>query len=216
MNNEELDKLSFKIENEIHTQHAITDRLFDEIKAVVESNPDILKPFNIRDSRIKSVTELNPLSFKMFQYLVAVLDEVFPEVRSKFTQHIGNVVLIKAFKFFPDNTEIFIAYAIRRILDDREGFIKECYEDKVMNVTNKSTIAGNLLSYLMIMVFVGLFAFICFKLYDEKLNEKSKKNENKEKEKSKKDNDKYWLNKKNFKEELKSVKERLKSKYQIA
>ena len=106
MTETDLNQLSMLIENEIHATHSITESTFMKIKQAVESVPNINEPFNIRDKHINSVMELNPLAFKLFQYLVATMEKVIPEAKDKTIYHISNVVLIKAFKFFPNNVSI--------------------------------------------------------------------------------------------------------------
>lgn len=152
----ELDNLSLLIENEIHATHSISDETYAKIINVIDSVNDIHKPINCRDSRLKLILSLNPLSFKMFQYAVATMEQVLPEPKEKVINHISNVVLTKAFKYFPNNTEIYVAYAMRRIIDDRDKFIKECMEDKVINAENKSTWVGNYLSWLMFILILAV------------------------------------------------------------
>ena len=157
MSNEELDKLSALIENEIHATHSISDKLWQMIKNVVESIPTIHEPLTIMKNQ---AVDLSPFAFKLFQYMISSLKSVLPEATDKTTQHVSNVVLIKAFKYFPNNIEIYIAYAIHRILDDRDKFIKECFEDKLIKTFNTSTIAGNLLACWMMIALISAIVFI--------------------------------------------------------
>lgn len=165
--NENLNELSKLIENEIHSTHSISDKLWSRIRQTVESVPHILEAWDIRDKQLKSVMNLNAVSFKLFQYLVAALDSVFPEAKDRTIYHVSNVMLTKAFKFFPDNTEIFLAYCVRRVLNDRDEFIKQCFKDKIINVENKSTVAGNLLAWLMLLVIIAFIIVVFYKLSDE-------------------------------------------------
>ena len=168
------DELSQMIENEIHSTHSISDKLWQQLKTTVESVENINEPHNVRDKQLKSVMELNPLSFKLFQYLVSMLDYVIPEARNKVIYHVSNTILIKAFKYFPNNTEIYLAYAIRRLLNDRDSFIKSCMKDKEINAINKGTKAGNLVSYLLVVLIIGVIVSIVLKLADERINNKNK------------------------------------------
>lgn len=208
MTNEELNKLSYLIENEIHATHSISDKLWSMIKSTVEANPFIKRPLTTSDKYMCSVMDLNPLSFKMFQYMVSMLDHVLPEATNETTYHVSNVVLTKAFKYFPNNTEIFIAYAIRRILNDRDEFVKECFDDKILNCANKSTLAGNLLAWLMVVVVVAALVLmyagmerrkrinaVFYNPYNGNTLEKQRK--------------------KQLKREMKQLKNKLKSKYNI-
>lgn len=165
--NENLNELSKLIENEIHSTHSISDKLWGRIRQTVESVPHILEAWDIRDKQLKSVMNLNAVSFKLFQYLVAALDSVFPEAKDRTIYHVSNVMLTKAFKFFPNNTEIFLTYCVRRVLNDRDEFIKQCFNDKIINVTNKSTVAGNLLAWLMLLVIIAFIIVVFYKLSDE-------------------------------------------------
>ena len=196
MNNKTLSNL---IENEIHATHSISDALYSNIKNVVESIPDINKPFDIRDKQLTSAMTLNPLAFKLFQYFVATLDHVIPESQNNVIRHLSNVVLIKAYKFFPDYPEIFITYAIRRIINDRDEFINECMTDKIKNVENKSTKAGNLLAFLMFVLILGVIVS-CINSIHNKLNNSVAN---------------VKQIKKQFKHELKEVKKKLKQKYNL-
>ena len=210
MTNEELDKLSSLIENEIHATHSISERLWQMIKSTVESVPNIRRPLTTSDKYVRSVMELNPLSFKLFQYMVSTLEFVLPEATNKTTYHISNVVLIKAFKYFPNNTEIYIAYAIRRILNDRDAFICECFEDKALNTINKSTLAGNLLAWLMMILLIGGLVYIYSGMINKKtVNEISANLYNDATTTNKKQR------KKEFKQEMKEIKNKLKSKYYL-
>ena len=142
-----------------------------------------------------------------------MLDYVLPEATNRTTYHVSNVVLTKAFKYFPSNTEIFIAYAIRRILNDRDEFVKECFDDKILNCVNKSTLAGNLLAWLLVVVIVAAFVFmyagmerrkhinaILYNPYNGATLEKQQKKQQK---------------KQQMKHEMKQLKNKLKSKYNI-
>ena len=212
----ELKKLSGLIENEIHGTHSISESTYQEIKSVVESVPNINEPFDIRDNQLVSVMTLNPLAFKLFQYFVATLDHVIPEAKDKVIHHISNIVLIKAYKFFPNYPEIFITYAIRRIINNRNEFLHECMIDKIMNVNNKSTKAGNYLAFLMFVLIVGVIVSIMNKSSEQLQTININKYD-------KYDNDKQLLAnlpgskqfKKQFKHELKEVKNKLKQKYNI-
>lgn len=209
MTDEELNKLSSLIENEIHATHSISDKLWSMIRSVVDSVPNIHHPINISDKYTHSVMSLNPLSFKLFQFMVSTLDNVLPEASNKTVYHVSNVVLIKAFIYFPNNTEIFIAYAIRRILNDRDEFIKECFDDKMLCCTNKSTLAGNLLAWLILVAVVAALVVIYAGMERKKTindiiinnpyNDASVKKSNKQL----------------FKQEMKQIKNKLKSKYSI-
>lgn len=157
---ENLNTLSDIIENEIHATHSISDETYRKIQDVVEAT-DAKLPLNVRDSHVKLILSLNPLSFKMFQYLIATMENVIPEARRKVIKHVANVVLAKSFKYFPNNTDIYIAYSLRRIIDDRERFIQECMEDKVINVENKSQQARNFSGWLlMLFVLVVITAIV--------------------------------------------------------
>ena len=212
----ELNDLSLLIENEIHSTHSISDGAYMKIKQVVEAVEHINEPFDVRDRRVKSVMNLNPLAFKLFQYFVSALDNVLPETRSKVLYHASNVVLIKAFKFFPQYPEIFIAYAIRRIINDRDDFLKECMCDKAVNADNKSTRSGNMLAFIMFVLIIAVIITVIGSMQKKKLINAIKTSH-------KYDNDRYFLGsvgkhdkkelKKQFKEELKEFKKSLKQKY---
>ena len=206
----DLDSLSALIENETHATHAINGQLWLKIKSTVESVPHIKEPLNVRDKRITSVLNLNPFSFKLFQYFVATLENVLPEATTKTIYHVSQVVLIKSFKYFPNNTEIFIAYAIRRILNDRDAFLRECFDDKILNAKNKSTLAGNVLGWLMLVLLVGVIVSVSITIKKQMMNNDGKLFSNKQNEKS----EKKRLKQK-YKDELKAMKEKIKSKYGV-
>ena len=175
MNSNQLNKLSEDIENEIHATHSIEDGTYRKIQEVIDSISDINKPLNIRDSKMKLILSLNPLSFKLFQYLIATMEKVLPEPREKVIHHISNVVLTKAFKYLPNNTEIYIAYAIRQVIDNRPEFVVECMKDKVINVDNHSTTAGNWFAYIMLIFIIGVIVNFASSIYQMK-NETKERN----------------------------------------
>ena len=187
----QLNDLSLLIENEIHATHSISDETYQKILDVINEVEHIHEPLNVRDSRLKLVLSLNPLSFKMFQYIVAAMEKVIPEPKEKVIEHVSNAIIVKAFKYFPKNTDVYMAYVMRKIIDDRDGFLKECMEDKVINVDNKSTFTGNYLAWIMFIFIVIVFVNAGAKMYrrivtyderekirNEKLNEGIEQNIN--------------------------------------
>ena len=210
MNPIELNQVSELIENEIHATHSISDPLYEKIREVVENIPDINEPLNIRDSRLKLLLSLDPLSFKMFQYLIAAMEKVIPEPRDNVIKHIANVVLVKAFKYFPDHTEIYIAYALRKMLNDRDSFIHDCMKDKINNIDNHSTTAGNMFYYIMLIVFVG---FIISVIISIKKTKQDIKYGNKLERQQKRQGIYYTNNEKssNYKEKIKKQYKAIKS-----
>ena len=152
IDSEVLNKLTDDIEIEIHATHSISDSTYMQLQDVISTvGADVT--INVRDSRLALIASLNPLSFKMFQYMIATMEEVMPEIDQHVIKHVANVVLAKAFKFFPNNTAIYIAYAMRRVVDDRDMFVHECMKDKIINVENKSTQSRNYGGWLL-MIFV--------------------------------------------------------------
>lgn len=219
-----LNNLTDIIENEIHATHSISDDTYRSIQDVVIS-VGANRPLNVRDSRLSLVASLNPLSFKMFQYAIATLEDVVPEVDRKVIKHIANVILAKAFKFFPNNTAIFIAYAMRRIIDDREGFIHECMEDKVINVENKGTEARNYSGWivlLFVLVVITAITAVMRRMYINKdiVDERKEYNKNAGinyrsfKRVSKEQIDKLIKGAKKGIKELKAMKAEIKNKHQ--
>lgn len=198
-----LKELSELIENEIHATHSLSDSTYLMIKSKVESIEDINKPFNVRDKQIDNVMLLNPLAFKLFQFMVSTLDYVLPEANNKVIKHISNVILTKSFKFFPEYPEVFIAYAIRRIINDRNKFIHECMDDKVMNVNNKSTIVGNYIAFVFLLLIIGYIVSITNNINQQTMTQGTNKYS------------KYDDLKSQFKQELKDVKNKLKQKYNL-
>lgn len=173
---EELNNLSQLIENEIHATHSISDKTYSKINDILNSIPNIHRPISVAKMDPQLMMKLSPLSFKLFQYLLANLDNVIPEAKDSTIQHISNIVLYKSLYYFPSNPEIFISYAIRRIIDDRDEFIKECHEDQIIEIENKSTLIGNMISYLSIILVFIVFISISVRAFNknEKLKVKTK------------------------------------------
>ena len=173
---EELNNLSQLIENEIHATHSISDKTYSKINDVLNSIPNIHKPIRVVKMDPQLITKLSPLAFKLFQYLLATLDDVIPEAKNSTIQHVSNIVLYKSLYYLPSNPEIYISYAIRRMIDDRDEFIKECHKDQIIEIENKSTLFGNMISYFsVILVFIVFISIsVCTFNKNEKLKTKTK------------------------------------------
>lgn len=173
---EELNNVSQLIENEIHATHSISDKTYSKINDVLNSIPNIHKPIRVVKMDPQLITKLSPLAFKLFQYLLATLDNVIPEAKNSTIQHVSNIVLYKSLYYLPSNPEIYISYAIRRMIDDRDEFIKECHKDQIIEIENKSTLFGNMISYFSVILVFVVFISIIVRVFNknEKLKAKTK------------------------------------------
>ena len=97
---EELNNLSQLIENEIHATHSISDKTYSKINDILNSIPNIHKPIRVVKMDPQLMTKLSPLAFKLFQYLLATLDNVIPEAKNSTIQHISNIVLYKSLYYY--------------------------------------------------------------------------------------------------------------------
>lgn len=163
MNN--LDDLSKTIEREVHILHDISHETYERITNVVNDNESIKDPVNIRDSKTIIISKLKPFSYKLLQFIIARLDNV----SKKTLHHIISVVLVKAFKFFPDNTDIYLMFCIKSLDADKDKFIKECLKDIVNRMDDEKKIYLNML--LCFISFVVIITGLCFV---SKLNKKRK------------------------------------------
>ena len=173
---EELNIISQLIENEIHATHSISDKTYLKINDILNTIPNIHRPIQVAKIDPLLITKLSPLAFKLFQYLLATLDSVIPEAKNSTIQHVSNIVLYKSLYYFPSNPEIYISYAIRRIIDDRDEFIKECHKDQIIEIENKSTLLGNMISYFSVILVFVVFISIIVRVFNknEKLKAKTK------------------------------------------
>ena len=160
-----LDNLSENIEREIHVLHDISHETYKRIIEAVNDNKSIGDPINIHDSKIILISKLKPFSYKLIQFLIARLNDV----SEKTLHHIISVVLVKAFKFFPNNTDIYLMFCIKRIDKDKDEFVKECLRDVVNRMDNEKKIYLNIL--LCFISFVVIISGLCF---ISKLNAKRK------------------------------------------
>lgn len=163
MNN--LDDLSKTIEREVHILHDISHETYERITNIVNDNESIKDPVNIRDSKTIIISKLKPFSYKLMQFIIARLSNV----SEKTLHHIISVVLVKAFKFFPDNTDIYLMFCIKSLDADKDKFIKECLKDIVNRMDDEKKIYLNML--ICFISFVVIITGLCFV---SKLNTKRK------------------------------------------
>ena len=161
-----LDELSKTIEREVHVIHDISHETYGRITNVINDNDSIKNPINIHDSKTILISKLKPFSYKLLQYIIARLNNV----SEKTLHHVLSVVLVKAFKFFPENTDIYLMFCIKSIDADKDKFIKECLKDIVNRMDDEKKIYLNML--LCFISFIVIIAGLCF---ISKLNEKRKK-----------------------------------------
>lgn len=154
MNN--LDDLSKTIEREVHVIHDISHETYERITNIVSDNDSIKNPINIYDSKTILISKLKPFSYKLLQYIIARLNNV----SEKTLHHVLSVVLVKAFKFFPENTDIYLMFCIKSIDADKDKFIKECLKDIVNRMDDEKKIYLNML--LCFISFIVIITGLCF------------------------------------------------------
>ena len=161
-----LDDLSKTIEIEVHVIHDISNETFKRINDIINDTDSIKNPIDITDSKTILIPKLKPFSYKLLHHIIARLDNV----TEKTLRHILSVILVKAFKFFPENTDIYLMYCIKTIDNDKDKFVKDCLKDVFNRMNNEKKIYLNVL--LCFISFVVIIAGLCF---ISKLNEKRKK-----------------------------------------
>lgn len=167
-----LNNLSETIEREIHVIHDISQETYNRIFNIINEDTSVKDPIDINDEKTILITKLKPFSYKLLRYLIARLSNI----TEKTLQHIISVILVKAFKFFPVNTDIYLIYCIKRIDKDKDGFVKECLRDVINKMDNEKKIYLNmLLCFISFVVIIGSLCFI------NKVNEKRREVEKKKK-----------------------------------
>ena len=137
----DLDLLSKNIEIEIHVLHDITPETYRQLSTIVESNENFNKSIEINDSNIISTSKLKPFSYKLLQYILERLENV----DDKKIHHIIRVILTKAFMMFPNNTDIFIAYCVKKLDEDKDKFIEECLDDVIRKMDRAKKLSTTIL-----------------------------------------------------------------------
>ena len=160
-----LDDLSNTIEREVHVLHDISHETYERIINVINEEEFLKTPVEADDSKTFLISKLKPFSYKLLQYLIARLDNVSNDT----LQHILSIVLINAFKTFPDNTDIYLMYCIKRVDKDKDKFIQDCLKDIKTRMNTEKKVYLNIL--LCFITFVIVIAGVCFL---NKLNVKDK------------------------------------------
>ena len=152
-----LDELSKTIEIEVHVLHDLKHETYSRLKDVIDMDPSIHDTIQVNDFDEDLVTKLNGYSYKLLYYLVMRLNDVSDDN----VRHIVSVVLLKGFKYFPNNVDLYLAYCIKQIDEDKDKFVKSCLKDVIHKIDNERKIYLNiLLAMIVLIVIIGGLCFI--------------------------------------------------------
>ena len=151
-----LDKLSNDIESEVHAIHDISRETHESILSVVENNKINDEIIDANEFETYMIENLRPFSKKILQYIRVRLQDINKDL----INHIINVILIKANRIFPNNTDIYLMYCLKELDNNKDKFIRKCLSD----ITKKmeSTEQYYLRIFFYFATFIAIVGSICF------------------------------------------------------
>lgn len=161
-----------KIVNEIHTLHMITNTTYDEInKLVKQKEPEINYVYNIDTNYTEIISKLDPFNLKLVQFILSVMENTVPEMGNEQILHGLEVILFKAYKFFPDDASIYLTWCIWQLLNNMERFTKELQSDVLLRCDNSKIKALNIGGILVLFMLIGALVTIGYRLVHPKKSE---------------------------------------------